>query len=133
MENEKVDKSSAMSFAEVEEKFKKYSNVEEVFHNGLIGTFEAGKYIIDDEIKDGLKQLNKVLDQGGETLICHAKYKNFVFNFIVEFECPSAFSSAKLYLVERKEDEDKNSKRSSQPRSSQRGKISKNAQWRFGI
>ncbi len=107
MENEKVDKSSAVSFAEVEEKFKKYSNVEEVFHNGLIGTFEAGKYVIDDEIKDGLKQLNKVLDQSGDALLCHAKYKNFLFNFVVEFERPSAFSSAKLYLVERKEDEDK--------------------------
>lgn len=108
MENEKVEKTSenVVNLAEAEEKFKKYSQVEDIFHNGLIGVFEDGKYTIDDDIKEELKKLNKVLDsKDSKMLACHAKYHDFLFNFVVEFERQSIYSSAKLYLIEEKEEE----------------------------
>lgn len=108
MENEKVEKTSenVVNLAEAEEKFKKFSQVEDVFHNGLIGIFDAGKYIIDSDVKEELKKLNKVLDsKDSKMLACHAKYHDFLFNFVVEFERQSIYSSAKLYLIEEKEEE----------------------------
>ena len=116
MENENVEKISAEEkkeeltqeeFAEIEKKFKKYSDVEDLFHNGLIGYFENGKYVIDDDVKDDLKKINKTLDNKDEKNIwCHAKHHDFIFNFVVEMEKLSAFSTAKLYLLEEKEEDD---------------------------
>lgn len=96
-----------VNFAEIEEKFKRYSHVEDVLHNGLIGSFVDGKYEIPDELKDDLKKLNKVLaSSDGKTLVCHAKYRDFQFNFEVDIERLEIFSTAKLYLLEEKEEEE---------------------------
>ena len=96
-----------INFAEIEEKFKRYSHVEDVLHNGLIGSFVDGKYEIPDELKDDLKKLNKVLaSSDGKTLVCHAKYRDFQFNFEVDIERLEIFSTAKLYLLEEKEEEE---------------------------
>ena len=96
-----------INFAEIEEKFKRYSHVEDVLHNGLIGSFVDGKYEISDELKDDLKKLNKVLaSSDGKTLVCHAKYRDFQFNFEVDIERLEIFSTAKLYLLEEKEEEE---------------------------
>ena len=96
-----------INFAEIEEKFKRYSHVEDVLHNGLIGSFVDGKYEIPDELKDDLKKLNKVLaSSDGKTLVCYAKYRDFRFNFEVSLERFEIFSTAKLYLLEEKEEEE---------------------------
>ena len=104
MENENVEKISAEEqkeeltqeeFAEIEKKFKRYSDVEDLFHNGLIGYFENGKYVIDDDVKDDLKKINKTLDDKDEKNIwCQAKHHDFIFNFVVEMEKLSTFSTA---------------------------------------
>lgn len=115
MENENIEKTLAEEnkkeftqedFAEVEEKFKKYSQVEDIFHKGLIGVFEDGKYIIDVDVKEELKILNKVIDsKDNKKLVCHAKYHDFLFNFVIEFEKQAIYSTAKLYLIEEREDD----------------------------
>lgn len=101
-------------FSKIEEKFKKYSNVEEYFRYDFIGTFDDGKYIIDDEVKKELKIINKTIDVEDEkTITCHAKYHELSLNFVVEIEYLSVFSNAKLYLLEEgeeKKDEDSEEK-----------------------